>query len=132
MLEFDINRIQYLSIAGSLALLLFIVYLIRNKRIRVEYSLVWLFWGVFFLFFSIWREGLELLSRAMGISYAPAALFLIMISGVFLLLIQFSVIISRISRENRILTQEIALLRARVVRVSGAGPGAGPDDEGEE
>lgn len=118
----DINRIQYLSIAGSVLLLLFIAYLIRGRRIRVGYGLIWLFWGAFFLFFSVWRDGLDQLSRALGVSYAPAALFLIMISGVFLLLIQFSVIISRLSRENRVLTQEIALLRARVDRFGPAGP----------
>lgn len=120
MWDFDINRIQYLSIAGSVILLLFIVNLIRKKQIRVEYSLVWIFWGIFFLFFSIWRDGLELLARVMGVDYAPAALFLIILSGVFILLIQFSVIISRLSREHRTLTQEMALLRTEVERHEGA------------
>jgi hypothetical protein len=47
----------------------------------------------------------------MGVAYSPAALFIIILSGVFVLLIQFSVIISRLSREHRALTQEVALLR---------------------
>ena len=64
-----------------------------------------------FVFFSIWRQGLEFFAGLMGIAYPPAALFLILLLAVFLILIEFSVNISRLSEQNKILAQELALLR---------------------
>lgn len=105
----DIDRFQILAIAGSFIYLGFIFYLVRLKRLREDYSLLWLFFGFVFLFLSIWRESLEYISRAMGVAYAPAAIFIILIMCLFMIMIQFSMIISKQSNQLSRLAQEIAL-----------------------
>ncbi|HTY09013.1 MAG TPA: DUF2304 domain-containing protein [Candidatus Edwardsbacteria bacterium] len=114
MSSFDPHRIQYLAIAGSLALLLFIVELIRRQRLRENYSLLWLAVCTLFLVVSLWRDGLELLARLFGIAYPPSALLLMMVIGIFLILIQFSIITSDLTNKVRRMAQEVGLLRQRL------------------
>lgn len=104
------NRIQYIAIICSIALLIFIFELTRRKKIRDQYSILWLFFSSIFVVLSIWREGLDAFAKLLGIAYAPSALFLILVLAIFLILIQFSVIISRLSEENKKLAQKIGLL----------------------
>jgi hypothetical protein len=107
----DINRFQILAIIGSIAFLAFILYLVRKKKLREDYSLLWLFFGGIFLVLSIWRDSLEFISRALGIAYAPAAIFIILIMCLFMIMIQFSMIISKQANQISSLAQEVALLR---------------------
>ncbi len=112
--EVQTSRIQYIAIIGSALLLALILGLIRSRKIKEEYSLLWLIFGIVFLVFSIFREALEILARAVGIAYAPAALFLLLLIAVFFILIQFSVIISQLSDQNKKLNQEVGILRLKI------------------
>jgi hypothetical protein len=112
----SIQKTQVIAVIVSLSLFVYILYLVRKKKIKEEYSLLWLFSSMVFIFFSIWREGLEYFARLVGIAYPPAALFLILMLAIFLILIEFSVIISRLSEESKILAQELALLKDRMKR----------------
>jgi apolipoprotein N-acyltransferase len=102
--------IRYLSILGSLLLLTAIIRLIKDRKLKEEYSLLWLFFGFIFLSLSIWRDGLEVISKVIGIYYAPATLFLILIMAIFLILLHYSVVISRLAENNRRLVQEVGIL----------------------
>lgn len=110
----DINIVQIISVIGSLGFLVFILMQIHSRRFREEYSILWLCISVVFIVFSFWREGLTHFSRLVGVAYPPAALFLILIMSVFLILIQFSVIISRATENNKHLTQEHSMLKLEV------------------
>ena len=115
MIEYlNINKIQYVAIAGSIFFLLFIFELIRNKKIKESYSLLWLFFGIVFVVFSIWRNGLEIISKLLGIAYPPAALFLILLITILFILIQFSIIVTKFSKNINDLTQELGLLKMEV------------------
>lgn len=108
------HRIQAFSIAGSLSLMVFILKLIKRKRLKEEYSLLWLGCSGVFLLLSIFKPLLELLALTLGIFYAPAALLLILIVGAFFILIQFSIVISKLSESNKNLTQEVGILKAEL------------------
>jgi hypothetical protein len=114
----DIHRIQYLSIIGSVAVLAFIFELTRKKKIGVQYAILWFFLGAAFLGLSIWRHGLDVISRAVGVVYPPAALFLLLILGAFAILVQFSVVISRLSAQSRKLAQELGVLKSEIERLT--------------
>jgi hypothetical protein len=119
----DIARVQYLAVAGSLVLLALIFELTRRKRIRVQYSILWFAASLAFLTVSIWRNGLELFARLVGVAYPPAAIFLVLILGIFAILIHFSVVASRLSEQNRVLTQQLASIEADLLqRKSGEPP----------
>lgn len=107
----DINIIQYISILGSVVFIGLIVMLIRNKKIKEEFSILWLFFGLVFLFLSIWRGSLEIIAQILGIAYAPAAIFLILIIAIISILIHLSLIISRLTDQAKVMIQELGLLK---------------------
>lgn len=114
-----LNRIQIFSIVGTLALFVFIVTLIQRKRLKEEYAILWLAMTFFFFVLSICKSLLEGLAKFAGIHYAPAALLLMLILAITVILIHYSTIITRLSRQNKLLTQELALLRHEFVTKSG-------------
>lgn len=105
------DKIQLISILGSVILIVFILLLIIYRRLKEEYSLLWLFFSFLFLALSIWKNGLEWIAGLLGISYAPAALFLILIMSIFAMLVEFSIIISKQSEWIKQSAQEIGLLK---------------------
>lgn len=112
MLEnIDTSIIQYISILGSVVFIGLILMLIRSKRIKEEFAILWLFFGIVFLFLSIWRGSLEIIARILGIAYAPAAIFLILIIAIISILIHLSLITSRLTDQAKIITQELGLLK---------------------
>ncbi len=114
-------RIQIIAIAASLVLIVTIFELIRRGKLREEYSLIWFASSLVFLFFSIWRGALDTIAHRLGIAYAPALLLLLMLFFGILLLVHFSMAISRLTSENKRLTQEIALLALRSEERQGRG-----------
>ena len=108
------NRIQVIAIACNLVFFYFVINLVRKKRIKEEYSLLWILFCIVFLVFSFWREGLEVLATWLGIFYAPMAFLLILILGILSILIHYSVVISRMSEQNKALVQELGLLKTEV------------------
>jgi len=112
-----ISQIQIVAIAVSIILFLFIMYLIRSQRLKEEYSLLWIFFSLVFMVFSFWRNGLDYVSEFLGVAYPPAALFMILLMAIFLILIEFSIIISKLSDKNKSLAQEIGLLKHRLKNV---------------
>lgn len=122
----SIQTTQYIAIAVSIGLFLYIFYLVRKKKIKEEYSLLWLFSSVVFIVFSVWRHGLEYFAKLVGIAYPPAALFLILMLAIFLILIEFSINISKLSEKNKILAQELALLRNELEALKAGKPADNP------
>ena len=105
------------TIAASIAaiLLLAVIFeLIRSRRLQERYALLWLLTGVVALVLAVWRDGLGKLSSAVGVSYPPSMLFLATGFFVVVLLLHYSTVISRLSDQNRILAQRLALLEGRV------------------
>jgi hypothetical protein len=107
----QVFRIQILAIIGSGVLIIFIIELIRRKKLKEEFAVLWLGMGIVFLVISMFRKLLDKFSLLVGIDYPPAALFLILIMGLVVILIHFSVAISRLKEENKKLAQELGLLR---------------------
>lgn len=112
------NRIQVFSILGSTALTWIILSLIKRKKLKEEYSLLWLFCSLIFILLSIFKPLLNIFAQALGIIYAPSALLLILIVSAFFIMIQFSIVISKLSENNKNLTQEVGLLKAQIKKLS--------------
>jgi hypothetical protein len=111
------RRVEIVMILGSVGLLFIVLELVRRRRLKEEYSLLWLLTAVVLLALSLWRSSLDLIAKLMGIFYPPTALFVIGFGFVLLLLLYFSTIISQLSGENNSLTQRIAILDWRVRRL---------------
>ena len=77
-------RIQIITGITSILLLVIVFELIRRRRLKEEYSLLWLLSGVVILIFSIFPNLLLTISQALGMFYLTV---LFIISFLFLLLI---------------------------------------------
>jgi hypothetical protein len=121
-------RIQIVAIVGAGVLLLAILELVRRRRLLERYALLWLFSGVVLLGLAIWRGALEQLALLVGIAYPPNALFFVAFAFVLLLLLHFSVAVSRLTDQTKVLAQRLALLEERVGPPL-ATPAAAADEE---
>ena len=108
------SRIQFFSILGSLALILLLVFFIRKRKLLEEYSILWLVIFSVFLLVAIFGAFLENVSRFFGILYPPAAMFIILIIGIFFLLLHFSIVISDMKRKINKLSINNALLEQKI------------------
>jgi hypothetical protein len=107
-------RIQLLAIAGSAGLLLFVLELVRRKAFMERYALLWLFAAIVMLGLSIWKGALEQIAQLVGIAYPPNALFLIAFGFVLILLLHFSLAVSRLSDQTKVLAQRLGLVEQRL------------------
>jgi len=105
------ERIQLISLAGSLFFMLGILELIRRQKIKEAYAILWLIFGSVFILLSFWKKGLDYFAGIVGIYYPPALLFLILIVAVILVLVNYSIVISSQNDKIRNLTQELALMK---------------------
>ena len=102
-------KIQIITGTISILLLIIVFELIRRRRLKEEYSLLWLLSSIMILLFSIFPGLLDIISQLLGMYYLTT---LFVISFLFLLLIvlHFSTVISRLSSMNKELTQELSIL----------------------
>jgi cell division protein FtsW (lipid II flippase) len=103
-----------ISIAASVAsiLLLLVVFeLIRSRRLRERYALLWVMTGIVLLVLSAWRGGLNTIAGWVGVqTYPPAVLFAVSLLFVLAVLLHYSTVISKVTDQNVILAQRVALL----------------------
>ena len=121
-------RVSLVAAGVSLVLLFVVFELIRTRRLRERYALLWLLTAGVLLTLSLWRTSLDTIAGLVGISYAPSLLFVVGLVFVIVVLLHYSTVLSRLSDENAILAQRVALLEAGR-RAGGLELEAG-DDEG--
>jgi len=107
-------RVSLIASAASVLLLLVVLELIRSRRVRERYALLWLLTAVVLLVLSAWRDGLGKISDLVGIAYPPSALFVLGFTFIVIVLLHYSTVISRLSDQNTILAQRLALLESQV------------------
>ena len=110
----DVSRLQILAILVTAGLFILVFELVRQRRLLERYALLWLFSSAVLLALSVWRGALEELASAVGIFYAPSALFAVAFGFVLVLLLHFSLAISRLAEQTKVLAQRIGLLQHEV------------------
>jgi hypothetical protein len=106
-------RIQIVAIVASGGLLVMILELVRQRRLLERYALLWLFSALVLLGLAIWRGLLEDIATVIGVAYPPNALFFIAFAFVLVLLLHFSLAVSRLTDQSKVLAQRLALLEER-------------------
>jgi hypothetical protein len=110
-------RVSIVGVVASLLLILVVLELVRGRRLKERYALLWLATGGVLLLLSAWRDGLNTLASWFGVTgYPPAVLFAVATLFVLLVLLHYSTVISKLTDENVELAQRIALLEERVQR----------------
>ncbi|HXG75207.1 MAG TPA: DUF2304 domain-containing protein [Gaiellaceae bacterium] len=110
-------RVSIAGVVASVLLLLVVLELVRGRRLKERYALLWLATGVVLLVLSAWRDGLNTIAGWLGVStYPPAVLFAVATVFILLVLLHYSTVLSRLTDENVDLAQRIALLEERLAR----------------
>jgi hypothetical protein len=108
-------RVSLVGVAASLLLILVVLELVRGRRLKERYALLWLATGVVLLVLSAWRGGLNTVAGWLGVTgYPPAVLFAVATLFILLVLLHYSTVISKLTDENVELAQRIALLEQRI------------------
>jgi hypothetical protein len=108
------TRAQIIAVITTLAIFLFVLELVRRRRLVERYALLWMIAALALLVLAIWTDGLDVLGDLMGIEEPANAIFILAFGVAFLLLLNFSVVSSRLGEETKILAQESASLDQRL------------------
>ena len=116
-------KVQIIVGVISLILLFVTFELIRKKRLREEYAILWLFTGVVVLLFSLWPEFFlsQFFVKITGIFYLSAVV-LIAFSFLLLIVLHFSVVISKLTSQQKDLAQRYALLELELNKLKRRDP----------
>jgi len=113
-------RVSLVGVVASALLILVVLELIRGRRLKERYALLWLATGFVLLVLSAWRGGLNTVAGWLGVTtYPPAVLFAVATLFILLVLLHYSTVISRLTDENVDLAQRVALLEERMRAVEG-------------
>ena len=107
-------RAQLFVVVLGLVVMLFVLNQVRRKKIREEYSLLWILSAAVLVLSATFIKSVEKLSHLVGIYYPPAFLFLVAILMVMVLQFHFSTVISTLREQNKNLTQDLGILEAEV------------------
>jgi hypothetical protein len=124
------TRIQLLALVASVLVIVFIVGLIRQRKLREEYSIMWFIASLVLVIFAAWRNLLDLIASLVGVYYAPAVLLLVGLFFGVLMFLHVTVIISKHSNQTKALSQKIALLEERLERFRKDEYGGADDQQG--
>ena len=112
-------KISIAAAIASLLLILIVLELIRGRRLKERYALMWLVTGVALLVLSVWRGGLDTIAGWFGVeTYPPAILFAVATLFIIIVLLHYSTVLSQLDDQSTMLAQRVALLEQRLDRVS--------------
>ena len=107
-------RVQIVALIASGSLLLLVLELVRRRRLMERYALLWLFSALVLVGLAAWVNLLQDIAALIGIAYPPNALFVIAFGFTLMLLLHFSVAVSRQADQSKVLAQHVALLEERL------------------
>jgi hypothetical protein len=107
--------VTILAAIAAFILLVVVFELIRSRRLRERYAMLWLLTGGVLFALSLWRDGLNTMAGWLGVeTYPPAILGAVGALFILVVLLHYSTVISRLSDQNVILAQRLALLEQRL------------------
>lgn len=108
------DRLTLFVSVAAFGLLLLVLEMVRRRALAEKYSLLWLLMAGAILILAVARPALDRIAPVLGIYYAPSALFVVGFVGLLVILLYFSAVITRLTRQNRIVAQQIGILQARI------------------
>ena len=107
-------RQKVAAIIFSVTLLVVVVELVRRRKLREEYSVVWIVTAIGLLLLAWQYRLLTVFQQLFGIVEPQFALFFGALLFLVLIALQFSVRLSKLTYRNKFLTQRVALLHQEI------------------
>ena len=126
------GKAQIIAVIAALLLLAFVIELVRRRRLVERYALLWMIAAGATVVIAAWSNALGWIASTLGIASEPNALFLLGLVAGFALLLNFSVAISRLSEETKILAQTVSRLDADLREARGEVPPRLEDEPAED
>ena len=104
------TRTNIVIIISSTATLLFVLELVRRRKLREEYSWLWLLTGIVYLLVTLWAGLGDWVTDVIGTNSVPIAFAFIGLQFIVIISIQYSVRLSHLTTQIKDLSQEIAIL----------------------
>jgi len=102
------------ALTTSLVIFLFILELVRRRRLREEYSWLWLLAAGAMVLLVVWFRLLMIITHLVGAVTPLNTLLLFAVLFLFAIAVHYSVIVSRLTSQVKNLAQELALVSARL------------------
>ncbi|HXZ86715.1 MAG TPA: DUF2304 domain-containing protein [Myxococcota bacterium] len=116
----DLEATRWLALSISLALIASVLWLVRRRRLREEYTPIWLLVSASLVFLSFRLELLRQLTRWIGAWTPSSTVFFLGELFLVAICLNYAVRLSRASLLIKDLAQEVALLRADLERLRAA------------
>jgi hypothetical protein len=116
------------AIILSIFLIIVIIELVRQRKLREEYSWLWILTGFSLLLLVIWHDLLVKITTFIGAVLPTSTLFFFGLIFMILINIHYSVKISALTTQIKNITQEITLLKADIEVTGGKQGTAGVTD----
>jgi len=113
----------YVFLLG-LAVLAFVINLVRTRRLQERYALLWILAGAAIAVGPLVIPWIDRLAYALGFDYPPALLLMLTSIGLMLIILQLSLNISHDAEHLKVLTQELGLMRQELDALKTTAPHA--------
>jgi hypothetical protein len=107
-------KIRLISIICSLLLSILVIDLVKRKKLKEEYSILWISASIILIILSLWKSLIDKFASLIGIAYPPSALFVVLIFLGILFLLHVSLVLSKLSEQNKTLIQKIGMLEYKI------------------
>jgi len=124
-----LSKIQIISLVISLLLALVIFQLIRKKKLKEQYSLLWFLTVTVMLVLALWEGLLYRISSLLGIAVPSNALFMLALLFMFIMSLHYSMLVSRLTDQTKMLAQRLALVDRELRKAREARADSGDTDE---
>ena len=106
--------VSILATVASVVLLVAVLELVRRRRLREKYALLWILTAIVLLILSVWRDAVSSIASTLGVSYGPTVLFAVGALFVLVVLLHYSTVISALTDRTVVLAQRMAILEERI------------------
>jgi hypothetical protein len=117
---------QVFALIASVGLLIFIVEMVRRRKLREEYSWLWIITGASILVLSLWFDLLQWLTHLVGAVVPVSTLFAFGILFLIVINVYFSIKVSTLTTQVKNLAQRLAIVDHYVQQLRGSGPQVPP------
>ena len=110
-------RVKIVALVISIGMMLLIIELVRRRKLREEYSWLWLLTGSVIIVLMMWFGLLKWTTHLIGAIKPSSAIFFLAFLFLFIISLHFSVVISKLTDRNKELAQKYALLEMELQEV---------------
>jgi len=107
-------RQKIFAIIASLLIVLLVVELVRRRKLREEYSWLWLLTGGSIILLVGWYDLLLFVTHLIGAIVPTTTLFIFGLLFLMLISLHYSIQISKLSHQVKEMAQQLTLLKGRV------------------